>query len=85
VENARKNLSQGKKNLSEVKKNLNQSTVYILPKHPHIKKHTLNKIKHAITIAFQMPGNKPYNTGIRLEEVKVKVKFTLEQSMKSQR
>jgi len=32
-----------------------------------------------------MPDNKPFNIGIRLEEVKVKVKFTLEQSMKSQR
>jgi hypothetical protein len=42
---ARKTLSQGKKNLSHVKKNLSQSTVYILPKHPHITKpsqtHTL--------------------------------------------
>ena len=37
---ARKNLSQGKKNLSHVKKNLSQSTVYILPKHPHIIKNT---------------------------------------------
>jgi hypothetical protein len=34
-EKARKNLSQGEKNLSQVKKNLCQSTVYILPKHPH--------------------------------------------------
>jgi len=33
---ARINLSQGKKILSEVKKNLTQSTLYILPKHPHI-------------------------------------------------
>jgi len=33
-----KNLSQGKKSLSQVKKNLGQSTVYILPKHPHITK-----------------------------------------------
>ena len=51
-EKARKNLSQGKKNLSQVKKNLSQvkknlsqSTVYILPKHPHFTKpsqtHTL--------------------------------------------
>jgi hypothetical protein len=45
-----KNLSQGKKNLSQVKKNLSKSTVYILPKHPHITKptqtHTLqNNIK----------------------------------------
>ena len=39
-EKARKNLSQGKKNLSQVKKNLSQSTVYMLPKHPHITKHT---------------------------------------------
>ena len=36
----KKNLSQGKKNLSRVKKNLNQSTVYILPKRPHITKPT---------------------------------------------
>ena len=27
-----------RKNLSQVKKNISQSTVYILPKHPHIKK-----------------------------------------------
>ena len=33
---ARKNLSQSKKSFSQVKKNLSQSTVYILPKHPHI-------------------------------------------------
>jgi septal ring factor EnvC (AmiA/AmiB activator) len=32
----KKNLNQGKKNLSQVKKNLSHSTVYILPKHPHI-------------------------------------------------
>jgi hypothetical protein len=31
---------QGKKNLSQVKKNLSQSTLYILPKHPHITKPT---------------------------------------------
>ena len=31
---------QGKKTLSQVKKNLSQSTVYILPKHPHITKPT---------------------------------------------
>jgi hypothetical protein len=37
---SRKNLSQGKENLSPVKKNLSQSTVYILPKHPHITKPT---------------------------------------------
>jgi hypothetical protein len=44
-EKALENLSQGKKNLSQVKENLSQSTVYILPKHPHITKplqtHTL--------------------------------------------
>ena len=53
-EKARKNLSQGKKNLSQVKKNLCQSTVYILPKHPHITKpsqtHTLqNPLIHTHT------------------------------------
>jgi hypothetical protein len=49
-EKVRKILTQGKKNLSQVKKNLSQSTktsvrvqkpqstVYILPKHPHITK-----------------------------------------------
>ena len=36
----KENLSQDKENLSQVKKNLNQSTVYILPKHPHITKPT---------------------------------------------
>jgi hypothetical protein len=35
---SKKNLSQSKKKLSQVKKNLSQSTVYILPKHPHITK-----------------------------------------------
>jgi len=40
-EKARKIFSQGKKNLSQVKKNLSQSTVYILPKHPHVHTHTL--------------------------------------------
>ena len=39
-EKARKKLSQGKRNLSQVKKSLSQSTVYILPKHPHITKPT---------------------------------------------
>ena len=39
-EKSRKNLSQGKENLSPVKKNLSQSTVYVLPKHPHITKPT---------------------------------------------
>jgi hypothetical protein len=39
-EKARKNLSQGKENLSQGKKNLSQSTVYILPKYPHIIKPT---------------------------------------------
>jgi len=33
-----KNLSQGNKNLNQNKKNLSHSTVYILPKHPHITK-----------------------------------------------
>jgi hypothetical protein len=40
------------KNLSQVKKNLSQSTVYILPKHPHIKnphKHTITKPTHTHT------------------------------------
>ena len=40
-----KNLSQSKKNLSQGKENLSHSTIYILPKHPHITKpkytHTL--------------------------------------------
>jgi hypothetical protein len=35
---SKKNLSRVKKNLSRIKKNLSQSTVYILPKHPHITK-----------------------------------------------
>jgi hypothetical protein len=33
-----------RKNLSQVKKNLSQSTVYILPKHPHITKPTQTHI-----------------------------------------
>ena len=44
-EKTRKNLCHGKKNYSQFKKNFVQSTVYILPKHPHITKpsktHTL--------------------------------------------
>jgi len=36
-EKAWKNLSQGKKTLSQVKEKFSQSTVYILPKHPHIR------------------------------------------------
>jgi hypothetical protein len=47
-EKARKNLSQGKKNLSQVKKTLSQSTVYILPKYPHITKPTQTRT-HAHT------------------------------------
>jgi hypothetical protein len=35
-EKARKDHSQGKRNFSQVNKNLSQSTVYILPRHPHI-------------------------------------------------
>jgi hypothetical protein len=38
--NALKILRHGKKNPSQVKKTLSQSTVYILPKHPHITKPT---------------------------------------------
>jgi len=49
-----KNLSQVKKNLSQVKKSVNQSTVYILPKHPHITKpsqtHTLIINTHIIYV-----------------------------------
>ena len=52
-EKARKNLSQGKKNLSQVEKNLSQSTVYVLPRHPHITKptqtHTLQNYTHTHT------------------------------------
>jgi hypothetical protein len=47
-EKSRKIFSQGKKNLSQVNKNLSQSTVYVLPKHPHITKptqtHTLQNL-----------------------------------------
>jgi hypothetical protein len=55
---ARKNLSQSKKNLSQVNKNLSQSTVYILPKDPHITKpsqtHTLpNQHTHTHTHILQ--------------------------------
>jgi hypothetical protein len=57
-EKAQINLSQGMKNLSQVKKNLSQSTVYILPKHPHITKptqtHTLqNPLIHTYTHTLQ--------------------------------
>jgi len=53
-ERARKNLRQDKKNLSQVKKNLGQSTVYILPKHPHITKHT-HSLSHTHTHTLQPP------------------------------
>jgi hypothetical protein len=47
-EKVRKNLIRSKTNFSQVKKNLSHSTVYILPKHPHITKptetHTLIKL-----------------------------------------
>jgi hypothetical protein len=49
---------------------IHRTTQITTEKHPHIKTHTLNKMKHTITIAFQLAGNKPYNTGIRLEEEK---------------
>jgi hypothetical protein len=57
-EKARKNLNQSKKNLSQVKKNLSHSTVYILPKHPHITKplqtHTLqNPLIHTLTKQYK--------------------------------
>jgi hypothetical protein len=52
---------QGKKNLSQVKNNLSQSTVYILPKHPHIAKptqtHTHIK-KQYKTTTIQIKTNK---------------------------
>jgi hypothetical protein len=35
-EKVRKNHSQGKRNFSQINKNPTQSTVYILPRHPHI-------------------------------------------------
>jgi len=43
-EKARKSLSQGKKNPGQIRKNLSHSTVYILPKHPHITKPTQTHI-----------------------------------------
>jgi hypothetical protein len=42
-----KNHSQGKRNLSQVNKNLSQSTVYILPRHPHITKPSWNMIRRS--------------------------------------
>jgi hypothetical protein len=51
-EKARKTLNQGKKYLSQVKKNLSQSTVYILPKHPHITKFT-----HTHTHTYTLQNN----------------------------
>jgi hypothetical protein len=48
-EKARKIHSQGKRNFSQVNKNLSQSTVYILPRHPHITKlPTLRKLPNQI-------------------------------------
>jgi hypothetical protein len=62
-EKAWKNLSQGKKNLSQVKKNLSHSTLYILPKHPHITKpsqtHTLqNPLIHTLQNNIKPPQYK---------------------------
>jgi hypothetical protein len=45
-----------RKNLSQCKKNLSQSTVYILPKHPHIHIHTHTHYK---TISW---GKRDYGT-----------------------
>jgi hypothetical protein len=47
-EKARKNLSQGKKNLSQVKENFRRSTVYILPKYPHITNPLTNTHTHTL-------------------------------------
>ena len=68
-EKARKTLSQGKKNLSQVKKNLSQSTVYILPKHPH--KHTHYKI-HTYTHTHTLQNNiKPPQYKLKQTECKI--------------
>ena len=51
-EKPRKSLSQGKETLSQGKQNLNQSTVYTLPKHPHI---TTPTHTHTHTHTLQNP------------------------------
>jgi hypothetical protein len=61
-EKARKNHSQGKINLSQVNKNLSLSTVYILPRYPHITKpsqtHTLqNPHIHTHTHTHTLQNN----------------------------
>jgi hypothetical protein len=56
---ARKNLGQGKKNLSQVKKKFSQSTVYILPKHPHMIK-TPTRPEHMEELRY----NSTVNLGI---------------------
>jgi len=50
----------GKKNLSPVKRNLSHSTVYILPKHPHITKTHTHTHKH--THILQNPHIHPHIT-----------------------
>jgi hypothetical protein len=74
-EKARKNLSQGKKTLSQVKKTLSQSTVYILPKQPHITKpsqthtlqnphiHTHTRTRTHITKQCNLPNGPGFATG----------------------
>ena len=47
-----------RKNLSQVKKNLSQSTVYILPKHPHITKPTQTHTHTHITKNIKPPQYK---------------------------
>ena len=60
---------QGKKTLSQVKKNLSQSTVYILPKHPH--KHTHYKI-HTYTHTHTLQNNiKPPQYKLKQTECKI--------------
>jgi len=89
-EKAWKNFSQGKKNLSQVKENLSQTIVYILPKHPHIKKtHTNAHINTHITkqcndkhLVFETcrkarkTSVKVRKTSVRLRKTSVRVQYT---------
>jgi hypothetical protein len=74
---ARKNHIQGKRNFSQVNKNLSQSTVYILPRYPHITKptqtHTLrNPHTHTHTYTHTLQNNiKPPQYNLKQTQYKI--------------
>jgi hypothetical protein len=71
---ARNILSQGKKNLSQVKRNVSQSTVYTLPKHPHVTKPT-NTPTHYKTHTHTHGNPPPTHTHITKQYKTTTVQF----------